>query len=78
MATKKKVSFEEQLATVEQLVTQLEEGGLPLDDMMTRYEEGIKLLADLEKQLTEAKQRLTVIRKGADGELVEEPLEGNA
>lgn len=35
----------------------------------------MKLLADLEKQLTSAEQRLTVIRKQADGTVTEEPLE---
>ena len=30
MAAKKKPTFEDQLATVEQLITELEEGGLPL------------------------------------------------
>lgn len=44
---------------------------------MTQYEAGVKLLADLEKQLGEAAQRLTVIRKNADGTVTEEPMEAD-
>ena len=43
---------------------------------MTRYEAGVKLLSELEKQLGEAAQRLTVIRKNADGTVTEEAMEG--
>ena len=42
---------------------------------MAGYESGMKLLDELEKQLGEAEQRLTVIRKAADGTLTETPME---
>lgn len=75
MAATKKKTFDQQLESLEALVARLEEGGLPLDETLTRYEEGVKLLAELEKQLGDAEQRLTVIRKQADGTVTEEPLE---
>lgn len=75
MAAKKKQSFEEQLVAVESLIDQMESGGLSLEDAMKRYEEGVALLAAMEKELTGATQRLTVIRQNTAGEDVEEPLE---
>lgn len=73
--TKKKLTFEQQLAQVETLIEQMENGGLTLDDSLKSYEEGAKLLASMEKELANATQRLTVIRKQSSGEEVEEPLE---
>lgn len=75
MAAKKKLTFEEQLTQVEALIAQMEAGGLSLEDSVKRYEEGLQMLSALEKELTGAQQRLTVLRKNQDGAETEEPLE---
>ena len=75
MAAKKKLTFEEQLAGVEALISQMESGGLPLEESLKRYEEGMKALAALEKELAEATQKVTVLRQNLDGEEEEIPLE---
>ena len=67
MAAKKKQTFEERLMQVEALITEMEGGALPLDDALRRYEEGVSVLAALEKELQSAQQRLTVLRRAADG-----------
>ncbi len=67
MATKKKLTFEQQLASVEALIAQMEGGALPLEESMKRYEEGVAMLTAMEKELQQATQRLTVIRQKADG-----------
>lgn len=74
MASKKKLSFEEQLAAVEDIIGRMESGSMPLEESMKRYEEGIALIAAMEKELHAATQRLTVLRKTAEGE-EEIPLE---
>lgn len=71
MAPRKKQGFEAQLAALEQLIDGMESGGLSLEESLSRYEEGVKLLATLEKELAQAKQRLTVLRQGEE----EEPME---
>lgn len=79
MATKKKqLSFEEKLQQVEQMISLMEDGKMPLEELLTQYEEGMKVLSGLEKELTTAQQRLTVLRQGADGVETEVPLEGEA
>ena len=75
MAAKKKLTFEEQLAAVEELIGRMEEGGLSLEESMKRYEEGVAMLASMEKELASASQRLTVIRRSSAGEESEEALE---
>lgn len=74
MAAKKKLTLEEQLAAVEALIGQLEQGGMSIETSLKRYEEGMQMIAAMEKELAEATQRLTVLRKGAEGE-EEIPLE---
>ena len=75
MATKKKLTFEQQLEAVEALISGMESGSMPLEESMRRYEEGMAMIASKEKELLSAQQRLTVIRRGAEGENEEVPME---
>lgn len=75
MAAKKKQTFEERLTQVEALIAEMESGALPLEDALKRYEEGMQALTALEKELLSAQQRLTVLRRAADGTEEEIPLE---
>lgn len=75
MAAKKKQTFEERLTQVEDLIAEMESGALPLEDALKRYEEGMQALTALEKELLSAQQRLTVLRRVADGTEEEIPLE---
>ena len=75
MAAKKKLTFEQQLAEVEALISQMESGSMTLEESMKRYEEGMKALQALEKELAGAAQKLTVLRRSAEGQDVEIPLE---
>ena len=75
MAPKKKMTFEDRLAQVEALITGMESGALPLEEALKQYEEGMAALAALEKELAAAQQKLTVLRRAADGTEEEIPLE---
>jgi len=57
--TKKKASsFESSLAELEAIVQELEEGGMPLDQLLSNYEKGMDLLATCREGLEEAKKRV--------------------
>lgn len=75
MAVKKKLTFEQQLNALEALIAQMEAGGMSLEESVKQYESGVKMLDELEKTLGEVAQRLTVIRKGENGQDEEQPLE---
>lgn len=76
---KKKQSFEESIARLEQIVKELEHGNTTLEDSMKLFEEGAKLSADLSKQLDAAEQKVTVMMKDETGEIAERAFlpEGN-
>lgn len=52
-------SFEQTLERFEVLVKTMETGGLPLEDMLRLYEEGMTLSQTLKSQLQKAQGRLT-------------------
>ena len=74
MAAKKKLTFEETLQQVEALIAKMESGEMPLEEAMQQYEAGLNALNALEKELTAAQQRLTVLRQ-QNGEDIEVPME---
>ncbi|WP_298466242.1 exodeoxyribonuclease VII small subunit [uncultured Erythrobacter sp.] len=61
------MSFEQALRALEEIVTQLERGDVPLDDSITLYERGEKLRAACQKRLDAAQARIEKIVTGADG-----------
>ena len=74
MAAKKKLTFEERLQQVKALIAKMESGEMPLEEAMQQYEAGLNALNALEKELTAAQQRLTVLRQQS-GEDIEVPME---
>ncbi|QUL38819.1 exodeoxyribonuclease VII small subunit [Erythrobacter sp. JK5] len=62
-----KMSFEQALGALEEIVQQLERGEVPLDDAITLYERGEKLRAACQKRLDAAQARIEKIVTGADG-----------
>ena len=70
----KKVTFEQQLARLEEIVAALEKGDAPLADSLALFEEGTKLIAACSRQLDQAEQQVVKLMKGADGAPVELPF----
>ncbi len=71
----KKMTFEEQLTRLEEIVAALERGDVQLADSLALYEEGTRLIAACTKQLDQAEQKVVKLMKGADGAPVELPFE---
>ena len=74
-AAGKKVTFEQQLNRLEEIVAALEKGDARLADSLALFEEGTKLIAACSRQLDEAEQKVVQLMKGADGAPVELPFE---
>lgn len=73
----KKLSFEESVARLDEIVKHLETGDLPLSESLAAFEEGTKLIADCTKLLDDAEQKVVKLRKGADRAPIELPFEDN-
>ena len=72
---RKKLSFEESMKRLEEIVTHLEKGDIPLQESIAYFEEGTRLLSDCRTMLDEAEQLVVKLRKGSDGEPEELPFE---
>lgn len=73
-AKKTELSFEENIKELENIVKTLESGDASLDEMLSLFEEGVKRTKECTNQLKNAEQKITVLMKGADGEVYEAPF----
>ena len=71
----KKLTFEQQLVRLEEIVAALEKGDAPLADSLKLFEEGAGLIAACSKELDRAEQQVVKLMKGPDGAPVELPFE---
>ena len=63
MGKTKEKCFKENLERLETIVSELDDGNLPLDDMIKIYEEGMKLSSDLRSYLDAAELKIIDISK---------------
>ena len=71
MAERKKKTFESSLARLEEIVKSMESGEAMLDETLSLYEEGVKLIQFCTKALDTAEQKIKILQKGEDGTLME-------
>ena len=75
---KKDLNYEEAAARLQEIVSSLEKGNLPLADSLTLFEEGTALIKRCTELLDQAEQKVVMLRKGADGAPEELPFEDEA
>lgn len=68
MNAKKKLNLEKSLADLEALVEELENGELPLEKAMQKFEEGIRLTRSCQAALREAEQKVEILLQGTGNE----------
>lgn len=55
------IKFEEKIRKIEEIVNILDEGELPLEELIEKYEEAMKLSSECRDFLDKAEQRITEI-----------------
>ena len=80
---KEKLTFEQALARLEQIVTAIEEGEVPLEQSIDKYAEGVELVKQCRQILDSAEKKIQLLGKGEGGQLevtgeLEEPAEDAA
>jgi exodeoxyribonuclease VII small subunit len=66
-----KVTFEEALKRLEEIVSKLENGNAKLDESLSLYEEGIRLTALCNKMIEDAENRIKILSKDENGKIFE-------
>ncbi|HET7536180.1 MAG TPA: exodeoxyribonuclease VII small subunit [Candidatus Didemnitutus sp.] len=70
-----KLSFETALTKLEAIVDSMEQGEVPLADLLGKYEEGTKLLKICEARLRDAELKIEKLKKQKDGGAIFESVE---
>lgn len=67
-------SFEQSLKQLEQIVHDLEEGDLPLEKAIKKFEDGIKLSKYCSDKLDETEKKITLLLREQNGKINEKPF----
>lgn len=67
-------TFEQSMKQLERIVQELEDGELPLEKALKKFEEGIKLTQFCSAKLDETEKKVSVLLKNADGQVVTQPF----
>lgn len=62
------MTFREAMNELDGIVRMLESNTLELEDSLSNYERGVALLAELQKRLSQAEQKVTVLMGELSGE----------
>ena len=58
MKKNEQMSFQDNLKRLDEIVESISNKTLPLDESLSLYEEGMKIIKELEKELTEAEAKV--------------------
>jgi exodeoxyribonuclease VII small subunit len=72
-----KLSFETALTKLEAIVDSMEQGEVPLAELLAKYEDGTKLLKICESRLKDAELKIEKLKKQKDGGVAFEPFESS-
>ena len=69
------LNFEGAMERLETIVDQMESGKMHLEDLILRYEEGMKLVKICQERLASAEQRIEIITRDSTGKPVVKEFE---
>ncbi|AGY81247.1 MULTISPECIES: exodeoxyribonuclease VII small subunit [Carnobacterium] len=76
MSTEKKLKFEEAMQQLEEIVTNLERGDVPLEEALDQFQKGVSLSKFCKETLQNAEQTLTkIVDENGNEKLFEENSE---
>src|SRR5271168_3306682 len=76
-AKKEETSFEKAIGRLESIVEQMESDKLSLEDLLVRYEEGVKLVKLCSEKLQAAEKRIEIITRDAGGKPKTAPFDAD-
>lgn len=66
----KKMSYEQALARLEQIIRAMENDKIPLAESLALYEEGVVIVRRLSAELDDAERKIKILQQNAQGEIV--------
>ncbi len=75
---KKDETFENAMKRLEEIVSLLEAGKLPLEESLSAFEEGVALVKQCNEKLTAAEQKVRILMENGDGEISAQDFSADA
>ncbi len=70
------MKFDQALKRLEKLVEEMEEGEVPLEESLKKYEEGVKLASFCLEKLNQAEKKIEILKQPAGEAPESEPFAG--
>ena len=70
MAKEQELTFEQSMAALEAIVTELEQGDVPLEQALSQFQKGMELSKVCQDTLTKAEKTLTKMMTENDQEII--------
>ena len=67
-------TFEQSMKQLERIVQELEDGELPLEKAIKKFEEGIKLTKLCSEKLDETEKKISILLKDSEDQIAEKPF----
>jgi exodeoxyribonuclease VII small subunit len=67
-------TFEQSLKQLERIVQELEDGDLPLEKAIKKFEEGVQLTKFCSQKLDETEKKISILLKDTEGQITEKPF----
>jgi exodeoxyribonuclease VII small subunit len=77
MADPNPKKFEDELADLESIVSQIDSGELSLEESISAFERGVALVRSLNQKLDEVERRVEVLIRDSRGDLKRSPYQGD-
>lgn len=68
------INFESSIKRLDEISASLERENVSLEDALTLYEEGVKLVRICNEQLESSERKIKLLKMSPDGEMIEEDL----
>jgi exodeoxyribonuclease VII small subunit len=70
----KKKTFEDSMTQLEKIVEDIEDGDLPLETALKKFEEGVRLSKFCSDELEETEKKVSLLLKDENGSMSEKPF----
>lgn len=67
--------FEKSIEELREIIEKLESGNIPLDESLSLFEKGVKILNSANKKLSQMEKKVEILIKDSDGKIKREDFD---
>ena len=67
--------FEKSIEELREIIEKLESGNIPLDDSLSLFEKGVKILNSANKKLSQMEKKVEILIEDSDGKIKREDFD---